>query len=75
MNVMDDFEILEYNPHTASLEEKYHYKETVHPHGTIPALITSAGIIMTESAAICMYLAQIYDKFLPDKQNEVTYYK
>ena len=52
MKVTDDFEIIEHNPHTASLEEKYQYKKTVHPHGTIPAMVTSEGTLMTESAAI-----------------------
>ena len=75
MKVTDDFEIIEYNPHSASLEEKYQYKKTVHPHGTIPAMVTSEGTLMTESAAICLYLAQIYGKFLPDAGNEPAYYK
>ena len=75
MKVTDDFGIIEHNPHTASLEETYQYKKTVHPHGTIPAVVTSEGTLMTESAAICLYLAQIYGKYLPDERNEPTYYK
>ena len=75
MKMMDDFEIIEHNPHTASPEERYRYKQNIHPHGSIPAMITSEGEVMLESAAICLYLAKIYGMCLPDEQNEAVYYK
>ena len=35
------------------------YQQTVHPHGFVPAL-EDDGVVLIESAAICMYLADRY---------------
>ena len=75
MNALDDFEIIEYNPYTATPEEREDYKKNVHPHGQVPAMVTSEGDVMIESAAICLYLAQLYGQCLPDEHNEALYYK
>ncbi len=74
LKAMDDFELVEYNPYTATEAERSEYKK-VNPHGTVPALVTSEGDIMIEGAAICLYLAQLYEKLLPDLQHEAQYYK
>lgn len=38
---------------------KADYQQTVHPHGYVPAL-EDDGVVLIESAAICMYLADRY---------------
>ena len=54
------------------------YKENVHPYGTIPALlIEEDGKEQTilESAAICLYFAQKFDKgLLPSSPEEYPNY-
>lgn len=40
---------------------KPEYVESVHPHGYVPAL-EDEGVVLIESAAICMYLADRYGK-------------
>ena len=75
MDALDDFEIIEYDPYSATSQERKHYKDKVHPHGQVPAMVTSDGDIMIESAAICLYLAQLYGQCLPDEQNEANYFR
>ena len=75
MNALDDFEIIEYSPYTATAQQREDYKKNVHPHGLVPAMVTSEGEVMIESAAICLHLAQIYGKCLPDEKNETLYYR
>lgn len=75
MDALDDFEIIEYDPYSATPQERKHYKDEVHPHGQVPAMVTSDGEIIIESAAICLYLAQLYGKCLPDEQNEANYFR
>ncbi|MDB5215917.1 MAG: Glutathione S-transferase [Myxococcaceae bacterium] len=43
------------------------YQENVHPHGYVPAL-EDEGVVLIESSAICMYLADRYGKgrFAPE---------
>jgi glutathione S-transferase len=46
---------------------KPEYQEKVHPHGYVPAL-EDEGVVLIESSAICMYLADRYGKgrFAPE---------
>ncbi len=74
MKASQDFEIIEYNPHEASPEEKENY-QSVNPHGSIPVLLTSEGDVVLESAAICLYLAKLYRQLLPDERNEGNYFR
>lgn len=52
-----------------------HYKNTVHPLGTVPALEIVGREPLIESGAICMYLAELYQKLLPKKDNIADYFK
>ncbi len=74
MKATDDFEVIEYNPYTATEEERSEYKK-VNPDDTVPALVTSEGDVMIDSDAICLYLANLYGKLLPDLHNEAQFYK
>lgn len=51
-----------------------HYKNTVHPLGTVPALEIEGREPLIESGAICMYLAELYQKLLPKKDNIADYF-
>ena len=75
MGVAEDFEIIQYNPYTTTSQQRENYQKCVHPHNKVPAMITSEGEVMLESAAICLYLAQLYGQCLPDEQSEADYYK
>ena len=75
MEATEDFEIIQYNPYTATSHMRENYQKCVHPQNRVPAMITSEGEVMLESAAICLYLAHLYGKCLPDEQNEAEYYK
>ena len=76
MGVEGDFEIIEYDPYTASDEERSWYKEHVHPHGTVPALVDVVEHrILTESGAICLYLAERYQSLLPPDDTIADYFE
>ncbi len=42
---------------------------------SIPALILNDEFTMIEGAAICMYLADLYGRFLPEEENKAEYYR
>ena len=75
MDAVDDFEVIEYDPYSATTEEKKVYKEKVNPNGQVPAMVTSDGEVILESAAICLYLARLYGQCLPNEQNEANYFR
>ncbi|XP_048757648.2 glutathione S-transferase 1-like [Ostrea edulis] len=50
-----------------------HYRRTVHPLGTVPALVIEGKEPMIESGAICMYLAELYQKLLPENNRKMDY--
>ncbi len=75
MGVSDKIEIKEIDIHGVSKEEKQKYKDEVNPHGQVPALVTPDGYIMTESAAICFYLAEHFNKCLPEPAEKPAYYQ
>jgi glutathione S-transferase len=56
------------------------YRDTVHPHATLPALQLEDGSVMLESAAICFYLAESFldaegHDLLPDEEHSAHYYE
>ncbi len=67
--------MIEFNTYTASPEEMEWYRENVNPLGHVPGLVLPDGTRLTESAAICIYLAQRYAKLLPEQAKEAAYYK
>ena len=72
MGAVGDFEIIQYSSHTASALEKQIY---TYPSNNIPSMVTSNGEMMVEGAAICLYLARLYGRCLPDQESEADYYK
>ena len=56
------------------------YRDSVHPHATLPALQLKDGFVMLESAAICLYLAESFhdpegQDLLPDEEHAAHYYE
>lgn len=56
------------------------YRDSVHPHATLPALQLEDGSVLLESAAICLYLAESFLDFrgqdlLPDEEYAAHYYE
>ena len=41
MGIAEDFEIIQYNPYTATSQQRENYRKCVHPHNKVPAMITS----------------------------------
>ena len=68
------FEIQPYNEFAAEPEEIQWYKENVHPHGYVPALVIE-GKTMVDSGAICLYLAETFNELLPDLRDQTHYYR
>ena len=68
------------NSHTL-LQSFARYREEVHPHATLPALVLEDGSTLLESSAICLYLATVFSdvsmvSMLPDGDNETAaFYK
>jgi len=63
----DEYELVSYNPYLSSDDERQWYVDSVHPHGTVPAMVdnTMGQRVMLESGAICMHLAERYGRLLP----------
>ena len=59
----------------------YRYREEIHPHATLPALMLEDGSTLLESSAICLYLAEVFSdantvNMLPQGDKETSaYYK
>ncbi|XP_071953025.1 glutathione S-transferase GstA-like isoform X2 [Antedon mediterranea] len=60
--------------HGENMTDMEHYKKTVHPHGTIPALKLDNDITIIESSAICMYLADLFGGLSPHYLQRAEYY-
>ena len=45
------------------------------PPDVVPAVIVNDDFTMIEGAAICMYLADTYNQFLPDQEHKAEYYR
>ena len=75
MGVSADVDVLDFDPVACSPAEKEKYKQEVNPHGQVPAMLTPGGYIMTESAAICFYLSEYFNKCLPEPAQKPAYYQ
>ena len=75
LGMKDDFEVITYNPYKATEEERADYKANVNAHGTVPSFVTPEGQVMTEGVAICLYIADLYQKLLPHQSEKHNYYK
>ena len=76
---LDEVEIVSVSLHGQEASDLLTYR-TVHPHGTLPALVLRDGTVLLESSAICLYLADNMTcpsgcTLLPDKQHQAHYYK
>lgn len=74
-----DVEVVPVSLHGPEASDLLTYR-TVHPHGTVPALVLRDGAVLLESSAICLYLAENLtypdgSTLLPDKQQQAHYYK
>ena len=74
-----EVEIVSVSLHGPEASDLLSYR-TVHPHGTLPALVLRDGSVLLESSAICLYLADNLTRpdgstLLPDKQQQAHYYK
>ncbi|KAK7113012.1 glutathione S-transferase GstA-like [Littorina saxatilis] len=54
--------------------EREEYRKVVHPHGTVPALEVEGRPPVLESAAICMYLADLCGRLAPEPKDRAEYY-
>ena len=65
-----------YNTRDPDEEKVKHYRSTVHPLGTVPALVIEGREeALIESGAICVYLAELYQKLQPKQKNKADYFK
>ena len=77
---MDEYvEIVPIALHGPQAKDLLQYRD-VHPHGTLPALVLEDGFVLMESAAICLYLAAVFqdpdgNSLLPEGCNTAEYYK
>lgn len=75
----EDTDVVFINTEPKTDEEKAlleNYRASVHPLGTIPALVLETGEVLVESGAICLYLAEKYGKLRPtgdDVQEKVHF--
>jgi hypothetical protein len=75
----EEVEVISVSLHGPEVSDLLTYR-TVHPHGTVPALVLRDGSVLLESSAICLYLAENLTcpdgtTLLPDKQQLAHYYK
>ena len=75
----EEVEIVPVSLHGPEASDLLTYRN-VHPHGTLPALVLRDGVVLLESSAICLYLADNLtcpdgSTLLPDKQHQAHYYK
>lgn len=79
MGKTEDVEVVSVSLHGPEASDLLTYR-SVHPHGTLPALVLRDGTVLLESSAICLYLAENMtcpdgSTLLPDKQHQAHYYK
>ena len=55
--------------------ERLQYAKTVHPHSTVPALEIERRPPILESAAICLYLADLCGRLAPETKDRAEYYQ
>ena len=69
-----DLEVIPFDIFKASKESIKKLGE-VHPHRSLPACVTPEGERLVDSAAICFYLADKYNKLQPPSGQRLHYYK
>ena len=77
LGIQDSVEIIKIDLQS---QDAVGYRDTVHPHATLPALQLEDGSVMLESAAICLYLAESFldpkgQDLLPDEEYSAHYYE
>ncbi|KAL3875735.1 hypothetical protein ACJMK2_033656 [Sinanodonta woodiana] len=73
LGVQSDVELVCLNPQDPNQEKLANYRK-VHPHGTIPAMKLDDETVIIESGAICLYLADLYGRLVPDLSQKHNYY-
>ena len=61
--------------HSPPPPERLQYAKTVHPHNTVPALEIEGRPPILESAAICLYLADLCGRLAPEPKDRAEYYQ
>ncbi|XP_077980770.1 glutathione S-transferase GstA-like [Glandiceps talaboti] len=74
LGIEDDVEIINFDLHKVDSTELEKYRQEVHPHGTLPALVVNDDYTVLESGAICMYLADVYGRLVPSRFDRKEYY-
>lgn len=79
LGAADYVELVAVDLHGSEAEDLLRYRE-VHPHGTLPALVLEDDSAVLESAAICLYLAEVFldpegSNLLPEPEHTAEYYK
>ena len=77
LGIQDSVEIIKIDLQS---QDAVGYRDTVHPHATLPALQLEDGSMILESAAICLYLAESFldskgQDLLPDEEYSAHYYE
>ncbi|XP_033097467.1 glutathione S-transferase GST-6.0-like isoform X2 [Anneissia japonica] len=74
LGIEDKFQVEKVTLHGENMTDMENYKKSVHPHGTIPALKLDNDVIVLESGAICMYLADLFGGLAPHYLERAEYY-
>ena len=70
--------MVEFTPYTSEDEELMEYdydSDSSLPRTSMPALVVNDDFTMIEGAALCMYLADLYQQFLPQPDYKAEYYR
>ena len=73
----DKYGVVQYNPYTSEDEElmEYDYDSDSSLPNAMPAMVVNDDFTMIEGAALCMYLADLYEQFLPTPDYKAEYYR
>ncbi|XP_061182274.1 uncharacterized protein LOC133190598 [Saccostrea echinata] len=73
LGATDDVQFQLYNSRDTDKSNIDHYRSNIHHLGTVPALEIEGKEPLIESGAICMYLADLYQKLQPEKDRKMDY--
>ena len=77
----EKYGVVQFNPYVSEDEElmEYDYDSDSslppYPSDTLPAIVVNDDFTMIEGAALCMYLADLYEQFLPEPDFKAEYYR
>ncbi|KAL5018931.1 hypothetical protein ScPMuIL_004653 [Solemya velum] len=74
LQALSDIQVIYLDPLSKDKDLVTSYKSKTHPHGTVPALEIEGQDTILESGAICLYLAELYERCLPESGHRKNYY-